>query len=621
MSWRDAGTAQRRDESRQADAAAVSPDVMALAHALRSDPARARDLIRRLARPRHAALTQTLVADGVIADMAVANLAAHRAGCLAIDPREAPPDARLADRWGVARCLSDQILPWHATSDGTVILVPDLRRFAERRDDLMATFGRVVPALASPQAMSQALLARHGRQIARLAETRVRPRESCRALDAGRLRRGMVLLALPLVALALVSPLALVGLLYALCFATLAAVMVLKATALCASLTPDPARALPPDPTDLPLPVISVIVALYREADIAPRLVRRLERLDYPRDRLEILLVVEDDDVLTRQALMRADLPPWFRIIVAPEGSIRTKPRALNIALDQSRGTIVGVYDAEDAPEADQLRRVAAGFATAPPDVVCLQGVLDFYNSDSHPMARLFTLEYAVWFRLMLRGFDRLRLVLPLGGTTLFFRRSALDVLGAWDAHNVTEDADLGLRLARRGWRTAMLPSVTLEEANCQPWSWVKQRSRWIKGYMMTWMVHSRTPVELWRDLGPRRFIAMQAHFAGSLSQGLLAPLLWSMWVMPLGLWHPIQAVLPPGGLVVVAGLLALSALLDLACGIAASRRLGGRVGAGWLVLQPFYAVLGTLAAYKALSELATRPFYWDKTTHGTFGG
>jgi glycosyltransferase involved in cell wall biosynthesis len=606
---------------------AASADALALSHALRTDPARARSLIARMCRPRHAALTQALVADGVIDDMAMATMTAARLGLMAIDPRKALPDPRLADRWGIARCLTDRVLPWHSTSDGTVILVPDLRRFHDLHDGLTAVFGPVLPAVTAPTAMSQALLALRGPQIAHLAETRVHLQDSCRALDAARLRRAMLVVAVPLLAVLLISPMALMALLFGLAFLSLVAVMTLKLAALLASL-PRATAHNPPfvaidhrHPPDLPLPFLSIIVALYREASIAPRLVRRLERLDYPRDRLEILLVVEDDDDLTRIALMAADLPPWFRIVVAPAGRIRTKPRALNIALDQCRGSIVGVYDAEDAPEPDQLRRVAAQFASAPQDVVCLQGILDFYNSDAHPMARLFTLEYAVWFRLMLRGFDRLRLVLPLGGTTLFFRRAALDQLGAWDAHNVTEDADLGLRLARRGWRTMMLDSVTLEEANCQPWPWVKQRSRWIKGYMMTWMVHSLDPRRLWHDLGPRRFIGVQAHFAGSLSQGLLAPLLWSMWGMLVNLPHPLHALLPAPMLLGAVAILVLSGILDLTCGVVAARRLHGRVGVRWLLMQPFYNVLGTVAAYKALAELATRPFYWDKTTHGRFGG
>lgn len=592
---------------------------MALAQALREDPARARDLLSRLSRPRHADLAQTLAASGVLDETRLTHLAAVRSALMAIDPRETPPDPRLADRWGIARCLKERILPWHQTKTGTVILVPDLATFDTLRASLQSVFGPVAPALAAPSAMSQSLLSLRGPEIARLAETRVRPADSCRALDAARLSRGLLLTFLPMVALGLVWPYGLVALLYGWALLSLLAVTALKLAALVASL-----RHIPPPPApagDTILPVISVIVALYREADIAPRLVRRLERLDYPRDRLEILLVVEDNDQMTRRALLSADLPPWFRIVVAPGGTIRTKPRALNIALDQCRGSIVGVYDAEDAPEPDQLRRVAAGFAAAPPDVVCLQGMLDFYNSTSHPMARLFTLEYGAWFRVLLQGFDRMRLVLPLGGTTLFFRRGALDVLGAWDAHNVTEDADLGLRLARHGWRTTMLASTTFEEANCQPWSWVKQRSRWIKGYMMTWMVHNRAPRALWHELGPRRFLAAQVHFGGSLSQALLAPLFWLMWGMLAGLPHPLQALLPPGLMsALVAGMLACG-VADLACSFVASRRLGGRVSALWLCAQPFYNALATAAAYKALWELATRPFYWDKTTHGTFGG
>jgi cellulose synthase/poly-beta-1,6-N-acetylglucosamine synthase-like glycosyltransferase len=613
-----------RAEDRSA-ARPASFEAVALAHALRTDPVRARALLSRLSRPRHAALMQALVAEGALAEGALVDLAAERAGLLSIDPREAPPDPQLADRWGLARCLSDNILPWHVTSAGTVILVPDLSRFSDLHTALTATFGPVLPALAPAAAMTDALLAQRGPAIARAAETRVRATESCRALDAMTLRRAMLILAVPLGALALVWPLALVALVYLVAFLSLAAMVPLKIGALASSLGHAPQAGRrdthPMPPMQAPWPTISIIVALYREENIAPRLVQRLGRLDYPRDRLEIVLVVEDDDHLTRSALMSADLPPWFRVVVAPAGRVRTKPRALNIALDQCRGSIVGVYDAEDAPEPDQLRRVAAQFATAPQDVVCLQGILDFYNAATHPMARCFTLEYATWFRLMLQGFDRMRLVLPLGGTTLFFRRAALDRLGAWDAHNVTEDADLGLRLARHGWRTAMLDSVTWEEANCHPLSWVKQRSRWIKGYMMTWIVHSMHPLRLWRDLGPRRFIGMQAHFAGSILQVLLAPVLWSLWVITAGLPHPVHAILPEGALWAGMAFMVFSGLLDLLAGIVASRRIGGRVGPLWVLLMPLYNAMATLSAYKALSELATRPFYWDKTTHGTFGG
>ena len=164
--------------------------------------------------------------------------------------------------------------------------------------------------------------------------------------------------------------------------------------------------------------------------------------------------------------------------------------------------------------------------------------MLDFYNSNTHPMARLFTLEYAVWFRLVLPGLVRLGLPIPLGGTTVFLRREALEQVGGWDAHNVTEDADLGLRLARKGYHTQLMDSTTYEEANSHVLAWIKQRSRWIKGYLMTWLVHMRDPVALWRDLGPRGFAGMQVLLLGSVLQPMLAPALWTLWFLSLGLPH-----------------------------------------------------------------------------------
>ncbi len=297
------------------------------------------------------------------------------------------------------------------------------------------------------------------------------------------------------------------------------------------------------------------MVPLYREPDIAARLVKRLGALTYPRELLDVMLVVEEDDHLTRTALAASNLPHWMRVIPVPDSDLRTKPRALNYALNFARGRIIGVYDAEDAPAADQLHRVTEHFATAGPDLACIQGVLDYYNPRTNWLSRCFTIEYAAWFRLMLPGLAKLGLVVPLGGTTLFFRREILERLGGWDAHNVTEDADLGLRLARHGYRTELLDTVTMEEANCRVWPWIKQRSRWLKGYAMTYAVHMRDPLLLWRQLGARRFIGVQLLFLGTLIQFLLAPILWSFWLMLFGLGHPLADALPGWALVGVAGM------------------------------------------------------------------
>jgi glycosyltransferase XagB len=307
------------------------------------------------------------------------------------------------------------------------------------------------------------------------------------------------------------------------------------------------------------------------------------------------------------------------RVVTVPDGQVKTKPRALNHALDYARGAIVGVYDAEDAPAPDQLRKVVAQFQRSGSDVACLQGVLDYYNPRTNWLSRCFTIEYAGWFRLILPGIARLGLVVPLGGTTLFFRREVLENLGGWDAHNVTEDADLGLRLARHGYRTELIDTVTLEEANCRPLPWIKQRSRWIKGYMMTWAVHMRDPVLLWHQLGPRRFFGFQVLFLGTIAQFLLAPLLWSFVVVPFGVAHPLFNLLPAAVLWAMAGVFILSELTNVLIGVAGLQRTGHGLSLWWVPTMKVYFPIASLAAYKGLFELATRPFYWDKTTHGIF--
>ena len=187
------------------------------------------------------------------------------------------------------------------------------------------------------------------------------------------------------------------------------------------------------------------------------------------------MLVLEQHDTVTRDTIARTELPSWISVIEVPSANrLTTKPRALNYALDFCRGSIIGVWDAEDAPEPDQIEKVVTSFQDAPESVACLQGVLDYYNPKTNWISRCFTIEYATWWRMILPGVAQLGLVIPLGGTTLFFRRNILEKLCGWDAHNVTEDADLGIRLARHGYVTELIPTVTFEEANCRAWPWVK---------------------------------------------------------------------------------------------------------------------------------------------------
>ncbi len=577
------------------------------------------DLVRVLSHQGKAAgrLPDKLRADGLVLEQHLIASAARNWGLGLIDLSVALPDPRLIDAVGATQCLREGLVPWRRVGDATIVALSRPEEFSRLRPMLEARLGRVSLGVAPATAIEAAILARRGASLAHAAENRVSARESCRNWPQLYRSPGLTLGLLIVAGLVAVAPLASGQLVLGFAALSLVMLLALKITAAVASF-----RHAPPEPPPAPDavdPVISIIVALYSEGDIAARLVRRLACLDYPADLLDVILAVEQDDQLTRAALARAALPPWMRVVVVPEGQVKTKPRALNHALNYARGSIVGVYDAEDAPDPDQLRKVVNHFHQAGPKVACLQGVLDYYNPRTNWLSRCFTIEYATWFRLILPGIARLGLVVPLGGTTLFFRRAVLEQLGGWDAHNVTEDADLGIRLARHGYRTEIIATVTEEEANCRALPWVKQRSRWIKGYMMTWAVHMRDPALLWRQLGPRAFFGFQMMFLGTIAQFLLAPLLWSFMVIPFGIPHPLIDRLPAGTVLAVGAVFLLSEVVNLTLGIIALRRTRHGLSLFWVPTMSVYFPLASLASYKALIELVTKPFYWDKTTHGLY--
>ncbi len=537
-------------------------------------------------------------------------------GVQTVDPRLGQADPGLVARLTPQRCLALRVLPWRRVGAATLVLSADLAAARLHLAELEAALGHVRLARAEPAALHAALARDAGRPLARGAERRVPGRWSCRTLPSRPLAHAALAAAVALLAALLAAPLLAVAALTAAAVGCLLLTSALKLVTAAATLRrdrrDDGAAVIPAR-----LPVVSLLVPLYREDRIATRLLQRIEALDYPRDRLDLCLILEDDDAATRGALARADLPPWAQVIEVPEGTLRTKPRALNYALGFAKGSIVGIYDAEDAPAPDHLRRVAEGFARRGPEVACLQGALDFYNPRRNWISRCFTLEYGAWFRVMLPGLERLGLVIPLGGTTLFLRREAIEGAGGWDAHNVTEDADLGLRLARLGLRTEVIGIATMEEANSRAWPWVKQRSRWLKGYAVTWAVHMRDPAALWRDLGPVRFAAVQVQFLCTVLGFALAPLLWSFWLVPLGLPHPLAPLLPPALLVSLSILFLASQVLDLSYAWLGARRSGRPDLAWWAPALNVYFPMATLAVWRALWEVAACPFRWDKTQHG----
>jgi cellulose synthase/poly-beta-1,6-N-acetylglucosamine synthase-like glycosyltransferase len=530
-----------------------------------------------------------------------------------------PPDPRLLDELGIARALRMACLPWRAAGGATIVACARPAEFARHRPVLEGVFGPVVMVLISEAHLHERVLQLRRNRLKLWAETCVSEDESCRMLQNRWFSRVLASGLGALVLLALVAPLGVLAALTLLAALALALSTALKLAAAFSALRAAPAPSCAE--TVHRRPIVSVMVPLYKEPEVVPRLVNRLARLTWPRELTDILLVVEENDSLTRDALAKLDLPRWMRVIPVPDAKLKTKPRALNYAMMFARGSIIGVYDAEDAPETDQLHRVVDSFHTGPENLACVQGVLDFYNPRVNWLSRCFTIEYATWFRIVLPGMQRLGLAVPLGGTTLFFRREVLEQLGGWDAHNVTEDADLGIRLARHGYVTHLLPTATFEEANCHVVPWIKQRSRWLKGYAITWLVHMRDPVKLWQQLGPWRFFGVQVLFLGTLLQFLFAPLLWSFWFMLAGFGHPLQGILPGGALLALGGLFLVAEATNIALGACALR---ARHLAGlwcWLPALHGYFPLAVLAVYKALWELIAAPFYWDKTTHGKYGG
>ncbi len=365
------------------------------------------------------------------------------------------------------------------------------------------------------------------------------------------------------------------------------------------------------------LPRWSIIVAMYREELVVERLVEVLGALDYPAAKLDVKLVVEVDDAATQGVLARMTLPPNFEVVVCPDGFPRTKPRALNAALALCRGEFVTVYDAEDEPEADQLRIAAAAFAAGPSDLACVQARLAIDNGEDNRLARLFALEYAALFDRCVPGYARLGLPVPLGGTSNHFRRRHLEKALGWDAWNVAEDADLGLRLARLGLRVGTVDSDTWEEAPNTVFAWLRQRSRWMKGWMQTGIVHLRAPRALVRRVGALHAGVIAVHTLGAVIAALFAPLM--MFTLLRAAAVAVTGGTIGGGLaplpcaVMLAGFVALTLPMAVA-----ARRRGLGFGAGDLAALPVYLLLISAASWIALFELVRAPSSWAKTEHGT---
>lgn len=377
------------------------------------------------------------------------------------------------------------------------------------------------------------------------------------------------------------------------------------------------------------LPIYTILVPVYKEKEVIKHLINNIQRIDYPQYKLDVCILLEKDDLETIEVVKNMNLPVNYRTMIVPSCKPKTKPKACNYGLIRARGEYVVIYDAEDRPEPDQLKKVYLSYKKLPDEFVCIQAKLNYFNSNQNILTKWFTQEYSMWFELLLVGIMQLKTPVPLGGTSNHFKIDFLREVGAWDPFNVTEDADLGVRLFKNGYKTAVVDSRTWEEANSHLGNWIRQRSRWIKGYMQTWLVHMRHPLRLYKSLGFQGFVGYQAMVLGTPLLPIINPFFWGLLI----LWYFTKA---PWIRDLFPGIFYYIAAIQLFFGNFMFAYINA-VGMYWVIrdcalkkkqpfsyglikyalITPVYWLLMSVAAYKALFQLIINPFYWEKTNHG----
>lgn len=368
-------------------------------------------------------------------------------------------------------------------------------------------------------------------------------------------------------------------------------------------------------------PTYTIFCPLYKEWEVLPQFIKAISNLDYPNSQLQVLLLLEEDDKETIKQISKISLPHYFQAIVIPHSYPKTKPKACNYGLGFAKGEYSVIYDAEDAPESDQLKKAVMAFRKSPDDVICVQAKLNFYNPYQNILTKLFTSEYSLWFDLVLTGLQSIGAPIPLGGTSNHFKTKDLISLQGWDSFNVTEDCDLGIRLTKKGFQTAMIDSTTYEEANSEAKNWFNQRTRWIKGYIQTYLVHTRNPSAFIKSKSLNGFFKFQMIVGGKILAMFVNPLMWiitiSYFVFRPIIGPAIESVFPTPILYIgVISLIGGNFLYLYYYMIGAVKR-GYFDLVKYSYLIPFYWIAMSLAAWVAVYRLITQPHYWSKTKHG----
>jgi len=368
------------------------------------------------------------------------------------------------------------------------------------------------------------------------------------------------------------------------------------------------------------LPTYTILCPLYKEAQVLPHFLIALDKLDWPKDKLDVILLLEEDDSQTREVVQKLSLPSYVRPVIVPQSVPKTKPKACNFGLSHAKGQYLVIYDAEDVPEADQLKKAYLAFQKTNPNVICLQAKLNYYNPHQNLITRFFTAEYSLWFDVILTGLQSIQTTIPLGGTSNHFKAESLKKLQGWDPFNVTEDADLGVRLFKKGYHTAIFNSTTFEEANSRPINWLRQRSRWIKGYMQTYLVHMRNPVRFVKTHGIHALI-FQLVVGGKIASLFINPLLWAATISYFALYHivgpTIEALYPAPIFYIAVISLVFGNFLYLYYYMIGCAQRGHWALMKYVFLIPFYWLSISFAAVISAYQLIVKPHYWEKTVHG----
>src|SRR3989344_933698 len=371
---------------------------------------------------------------------------------------------------------------------------------------------------------------------------------------------------------------------------------------------------------DESLPFYSILCPLYKEGNIVCNFVEAVKKLDWPKDKLEVLLLLEKDDLDTQSAIKRIDLPKYIRTVIVPHSSPKTKPKACNFGLSMVRGQYLVIYDAEDMPESSQLKKAYLAFGQVPENVICLQAKLNFFNPYQNLLTKIFTAEYSLWFDVILPGLQSIQTAIPLGGTSNHFKTSYLLGLEGWDPFNVTEDADLGIRLFNSGFRTAIFDSTTYEEANSKVGNWFRQRSRWIKGYMQTYLVQMRNPIDFIKANGLHALI-FQLVIGGKIASMFINPFLWlatiSYFAINSLVGPAIEALYPAPIFYMAVFSLVFGNFLFVYYYMIGCAKRGHWALMRYVFLVPFYWLMMSVAGVVALKQLVLKPHYWEKTVHG----